>query len=696
MGRLVLLIVLAATIGGSVLTMGTRGTLFESSKRHAEGQEDVLAREIAEAGQSVALREMIRAGGFADPTGALGDEIEYDGGRFRIEFTPGATNHEATVRITGMFGGAVHTIESAYRLDPMDAPGPLWLDVPYATATVSAQADISGSNSDHPVHYDRRLHDELHLEELVPMSGLEASLRSGMESAGSALAVPAAAAWEGDGGLLADLNVNDAEGLYQVATGAMDADDVTITGDPLTRDYTEAGDVVWGTASDGTQITHVDGDLTITGTVRGHGALVVSGSLTVEDNGPGSADDGRLFWNGIVIVRDTTSLLPVRLDGRVDIKGMLVIAHQAFPPGGHLDVSVYRDRNGMSSAAPWGDLSEQASRWHVNNAPNPNQPFHQHTHAFDITAPSGSTTPRGDHVHYLTGGAAGVHEVETTLKDFLDDLGSQSVFLELANPSGHGYSRFHLEVNGASGTSGRMTGAVQDGFGAFARADNPHRTKAFPADQLETIDIDVASLRALRRAWDSDPTCPLPTLWPTCIGRTWDRHGALALRVRRADASEARLYESTLYWHMRPEEQVIHEAEEAAWRAKIQAGEEFGTNLSVGKRVEIAFDLDEIGELTEKLGFEGDRVVLVSSTSMHLTPRETRARVAEEDDGSPAPTIDDPDPDGDGLVPVCHKPGTPAEQTKNVSVLSFLAHLLHGDYLGPCVGGDSGGSGGSS
>ncbi len=691
MGRLVLLTVLAAAIGGSVLTMSTRGTLLESSRRQAEGQEDVLAREIAEAGQSVALREMIRAGGFADPTSALGNVIEYDGGRFQIDYVEGATAQEATIRITGMYGGAIHTIESAYRLDPMDAPGPLWLDVPYATATVSAQADISGAVGNHPVHFDRRLHDELELEELVPLAALETSLGAKVTAAGSALAVPAAAAWEG--GLLDDLNVNDAEGLYQVATGAMTATDVTITGDPVTGAYTEAGDVVWGAASDGTRITHVDGDLTITGTVRGHGALVVSGSLNVEDNGPGSGDDGRLFWNGIVIVRDTESLLPVRLDGRVDIRGMLVVAHQAFPPGGHLDVSVYRDQNGMSASAPQGNRSEQPAMWRYGNGTlRPDALFHQHTHAFDITP---TATPRGDHVHYRSGGAAGVHEFETQFSQYLTRFGAEPVYLEFANADEHGYSRFHLEVGGGSGTSGLLTGTVQGGFGAVARADDPHRTKTFPANQFRTLDVDVASLRALHQAFDGTGACPAPLQWPTCIGGSWDRLGALAVRVRRA-SDDKRLYESTLYWHMRTDEQAAHEAEEAAWRAKIQAGEEFGTNLSVGDRVDLTFDIDEIGELTEKLGFEGDRVVLVSSTSAHRTPRETRSRAPEQEDGTPAPTVDEPDPDGDGLVPVCHKPGTPAEKTKYVDLLSFLSHLLHGDYLGPCVGGGSGGSGGSS
>ena len=41
----------------------------------------------------------------------------------------------------------------------------------------------------------------------------------------------------------------------------------------------------------------------------------------------------------------------------------------------------------------------------------------------------------------------------------------------------------------------------------------------------------------------------------------------------------------------------------------------------------------------------------------------------------------DPSP---GQVTICHKPGTPAEQTKEVDAPAVRAHLAHGDTLGPC------------
>lgn len=38
----------------------------------------------------------------------------------------------------------------------------------------------------------------------------------------------------------------------------------------------------------------------------------------------------------------------------------------------------------------------------------------------------------------------------------------------------------------------------------------------------------------------------------------------------------------------------------------------------------------------------------------------------------------------DGVVTICHKPGTPAAKTMSVPVASLDGHLAHGDLLGPC------------
>ncbi|MBW2996142.1 DUF11 domain-containing protein, partial [Candidatus Woesearchaeota archaeon] len=40
---------------------------------------------------------------------------------------------------------------------------------------------------------------------------------------------------------------------------------------------------------------------------------------------------------------------------------------------------------------------------------------------------------------------------------------------------------------------------------------------------------------------------------------------------------------------------------------------------------------------------------------------------------------------GNQVIICCHKPGTPAEQTKCVTEKALSAHLKHGDIIGPCL-----------
>ena len=171
------------------------------------------------------------------------------------------------------------------------------------------------------------------------------------------------------------------------------------------------------------------------------------------------------------------------------------------------------------------------------------------------------------------------------------------------------------------------------------------------------------SLRALKKGFD-DPAC---AEWPICIGEDWNRRGALAVRVHRA-SDDARLYESTLYWHMRTDEIATHEAEEEAWRTKIRNGEAFGAHLSFGPDVTLTFDIREVAELSERLNFDGTQVVLVSSSTSHKTAAEMRA--------TPAP------PDN---VTICHKPGKPNAKTKTIATADLPSHIGHGDYLGTCA-----------
>ena len=633
MGKYTLLIVLAAVLGGSLLTSNLRSSLRASETVHSEGQEAVLAREIARSAQSLALARMVGTGGFQDP--GFGGASEFEGGEFEVRLAPGWTPEQATLVVEGRYGGAVHEVQSTYRYDPMDAPGPLWLDVPYATGT-SMDANIDGGGR--PVYFDRRKHDELRLGSFLPLSGLTDalaanSLLQAITGSGTGFQIPEANAWAG--GLLEDLNVNDTEGLYQATEAAFNVDRDT----RLAGDQTVTGDVTWGSAH---AITIVEGDLAVEGRVRGSGALVVKGDLRVPSG-------GTVEWEGLLLVRSTDDVLTIDVDGALKVDGAMAVVHQAFPPGGHLDVSVYRKSTGITASAPWGNTSARPYPW-TNDYRNP--PFHQHVHGFDILP---ATAPRGSHVYFLEGGAAGRHGYETQFYDTIRSLGDELVYLEFGNDENHGFSRYTLDV---AGRPGPMTGSIRTGFPeAFSAAGTPSRSSTFKASDLRRLDVDVRSLRALRQAFDG-PEC---AEWPVCIGRDFDREDALGIRLMRA-SDGARLYESTLYWHMRTDEQATHAAEEQAWRDRIQAGEAFGTHLRLGRKVDLTYTRTPIVDLAPTLGFDGDQVTLVETASRQVDPSEAV----------------------DGAVQVCHVDAVGIERTTMVTPQSLDIHLSHGDVPGPC------------
>ena len=103
----------------------------------------------------------------------------------------------------------------------------------------------------------------------------------------------------------------------------------------------------------------------------------------------------------------------------------------------------------------------------------------------------------------------------------------------------------------------------------------------------------------------------------------------------------------------------------------------------MGPNTAITYELGPVVSLAEKVGFDGNEVVHVSTeSSLDEAPRASAGRPSAP---PTTPTPGNPDPDGDGLVEVCHMPGTGAENNLVVSVLSIAAHLGHGDQFGTCT-----------
>ena len=608
MGKLALFLVLAAALGGSVVTLSTRGTVGASAALQSGVEADVVVREIAETARSLAVSKLLGPEGF-DPALLPGDPVALEGGEYVAQVVGPATPTEATIRVVATYGGAVHTTRSTYRYDPMDVPGPIWIDAPVSNSDVVAGARprITDGDGGRQVVLDPRLHAQHQLESFYPTSTLMRKLAQIQAASGVRADTLAAHRWEGDGGVLGNLNVRDTQDLYNKALQSFDASkgDVTFAG------RTVRGQETWrGSGAD--RITLVNGDLRVApgARVEGSGVLVVNGGLYVEAVGPSK---GSLTWDGLVIAHSNKDTLPVELKGRVTIRGALAVAHTAFPPGGHLDVSVYGDISGMDPSNPGGVGRGRRWPWKAEH------PWFDHAHAFDQMPVSSSIAePRGPYVVFLENGAAGPHEDDTAFRFFKSLVPSATpVYVEFGNAANDGYATYRMTVAGQPRV---IEGAPSKGFPDFFQHPvGASRSAVFPLGSLRSLDVNVRSLRALRKSFD-DERCDS---YPVCIGNDWNRKGALALRIVRA-ADDKRLYESTFYWHMREDEVEAHEAAEEAWRRRIRAKTGYGAHLTLGNDVDVAFRHGPLDALVSKMGFDPDAVRLVTASADHLGANEPR------------------------------------------------------------------------
>ena len=141
----------------------------------------------------------------------------------------------------------------------------------------------------------------------------------------------------------------------------------------------------------------------------------------------------------------------------------------------------------------------------------------------------------------------------------------------------------------------------------------------FPANRLERLVIQPQSLRSLKRLWDSDGVCsgaPIPS-WPICVGydRT-RRQEALTVRIRKPNGGPI-LYESAVYWHMQDgAEHDEYLSTLAAWQTAVTNGTHpFGTALNLTSNSTITYALGPIAALADKVGFDGNQILHISTES---------------------------------------------------------------------------------
>ncbi|HIG75326.1 MAG TPA: hypothetical protein EYQ24_12335 [Bacteroidetes bacterium] len=667
MARFVLLIIAAVSIGGIAFSLGS------GDRAHTQSQQRAIVRETLDDAVAMVLDRAIDGGERGWSRTSPFRDFDVNGYEVTLEdYRLEDGDQVAAFTLVAQVGGAMVRQTSRYRLEDPNWPGPLWVDAPVAIAEVDPRAKIDGkdpSGTRAPI-FDATRFGAYRLDRVLDLNQMSGALGDSLARARGTLAP-----LEVHGSTASILDRYDSPSPTEVVGKALSefdpSRDVRFASSTRITDEREFGS--FRERSD-TRIVHVRGDLTIaaSGEVTGGGILVVEGDLHVE---------GKLRWGGLVVVRSQEQALEIDLEsGDVQIRGGLLVDHEAPPPGGHTDLTVLRDLSGR-----WSPLYGQYGRGTPGYATfRANYPFYDHQHRFDHVEPEVRT-------FYFAERGRDRHEDHTWLRRTLGDIQAtypgEEVYVRFRNPHNHGAALFHLVAGDST-----YSGAVVSGFGGHARPGDRWASPSFAPSELDTLIVDVQSLRMLTHLTDREepesPYWPWPgstcTNRPLCVGYMDDRDGALAVQVVRS-LTDQPLYEATIYWHTHAEgypENDAEQAADAAWRAAIQSGTaDYGTSLRAGPKTRLLFENAQVARVLNRLGFNQLELLHVGSFV--------------EDVSSPSPTIPSgPSPSGGGddggtggpqIVTVCHK-----GKTKTVSLSSLASHLGHGDSVGFCprVGGD--------
>lgn len=306
MGKTAILIVLAATLGSTLLMHNAKDSAFEAERRQVDYQKEELAREIARAGYNLALGKVKRD---FDAYQTLSEEpVSYQEGAYHVSAT--GEGNRATITSTGEYDDKQSTIEGTVeRSYPLNAA--VYVDGPSVDPRYYGNAfDISG--------YD------------MPPPSVEA--RPSPEEAERMKAVVAREQSAVDA-LLDGLSHMQHDNVY----GQQEEDDI-YRGEPyidleaLVEDADEnadetfdgdhrfAGSTTFGSADDPVVVV-VNGDATLQGNMSGYGMLLVKGDV--------SFAAGNFTWEGIVMAYGDDGV-DVDFTGNAKVYGSVVIVPEQF------------------------------------------------------------------------------------------------------------------------------------------------------------------------------------------------------------------------------------------------------------------------------------------------------------------------------------------------------------------------------
>lgn len=627
------MLIAGAALGGYVLTSSSMDRRAADAGVQTDTQTRSLARDAAEAAHAVVAGELIdpatdRFRTVTSFASAMPQRFEAGGGRARIEnyVSDGRT---ATVTVAARVGQKAHRITSTYEIRPADWPGPFVVESPYLVAFSDDDSEVtaSGPSSDlaRGVYVGTGRFDEYRLGSVLNPAVRDSALQVGLAPAEAALFVK-------NGEEMADVygefNTPQARDLWAAATRRPDVsrsggyrvngvDRYGNFGDPLNPDP---------------KVVYVSGDLDVPygSTLEGNGVLAVSGDVRVK---------GRLRWEGLVLIvpPSESQHVEVDLEGQeATIRGSVIVDQEAPPPGGHTDLTVFRDLDhGWSHPAgdggrPGGKPAAPAA----HSGPDDEEYHYQHTHRIDQPHNLG-------HRRFVFDAVGPRQQRYTRFRETIQALlarpeynAGTAVVLEFSNAGADGAALFELNLTDQA----PKVGTVRTGFLGFV-GESSHVTEPFDLGDFESLVVDVKSLRMLERlknrAVSDSPFCDEE--WRTApfdanclienrvaaLSHLRDRDGALTIRLALADGSaepstkDRALYEASLYWHTKSPGHSQYRQEEEAdreWREAIQRGEaEYGSELHLGANAAVHLDLGHVHTAMTRLGLANLIVAHVGS-----------------------------------------------------------------------------------
>ncbi|MBX2818130.1 MAG: hypothetical protein KTR29_00570 [Rhodothermaceae bacterium] len=603
MGKGALIGVIALSFLALITLRNTQSISRSTNDKQLEFQVGFMAKELAMKGRKLVLSSWIKNNGAsARDIGTVND----GGGTITLlsDSVKSLIGTEIGFTVRGVYEGAVHDVTSRLRWGSI-LSSPLQMKVPDLNLTVSSTATLNMNE----IALDTQSLDDLE-QTLVIDLGLVPSL--GSLNLGATDMRDAVEQELSDAGFLADEPAvvlidqamrnefeNSQDGIHYPDQVIQMINDYVNTHPGSQLSYSDDSSLPSTFGASTESVLRIKDNVELSGDLVGEGVLIIEGDFKVPT--------GITFdWTGLVVVAPPSGDLSgfIDLSGLVNINGSLVVAQDGVPNTGHMDLTINADL-ASSWLYPWGASGSA------------NQPWAKHTHDF-----SGSYGTQVGFTSTTPGFI--VHSNETQFDSFLGAFASNDeLIFEFLNYTNHGLATVTMDITGIGLTASR----VSAGFNDLIKSGNPYKSNPIRVGDINHLDISVNRLSSLKKLWDTGDDyqgCANvndKTQGPDCVGGTYsNRFQSFALRVYKWNGVvEDHVYDASLYWHRRQDEEDDYEDDMNDLIADINA-QNYGMDINIGDNTTITADNNAMNIIGGFTGTSSGNITNLGTWHRHWEP----------------------------------------------------------------------------